>query len=203
MNIFFDLDGTLIDSKPRLYYLFQHLIPESRLSYNEYWELKSRKQNHWDILSKYFKFSKLQYDEFERKWMKEIEKEEWLKFDKPLKGITDYLFSISANKKLNLFVVTSRQHKIGVVDQLSNLNLRQYFKDVLVTEQVLSKYDLISQKIKTSSEDWIVGDTGLDIITGKQLGIHTAAVLSGFLNKESLEAYNADIVVDSVLNLNF
>ncbi|MFN9319674.1 MAG: HAD hydrolase-like protein, partial [Chitinophagales bacterium] len=26
MNIFFDLDGTLIDSRPRLYHLFQYLV---------------------------------------------------------------------------------------------------------------------------------------------------------------------------------
>ena len=36
MNIFFDLDGTLLDSKERLYYLFQHLVPECKFSFEEY-----------------------------------------------------------------------------------------------------------------------------------------------------------------------
>ena len=46
MNIFFDLDGTLIDSKLRLYSLFQKLVPESILTYDEYWKYKMNKISH-------------------------------------------------------------------------------------------------------------------------------------------------------------
>jgi phosphoglycolate phosphatase len=52
-------------------------------------------------------------------------------------------------------------------------------------------------------ECWIIGDTGKDIETGKQLNIKTVAVLSGFLNKKSLTEYNPDKIVDSVLQLQF
>ena len=38
-NIFFDLDGTLIDCSWRLYNLFQELNSASKLSYEKYWEI--------------------------------------------------------------------------------------------------------------------------------------------------------------------
>ena len=57
MKIFLDLDGTLIDSKLRLYGLFQELVPESILTYEEYWNYKKDKINHKKILKKYFKFN--------------------------------------------------------------------------------------------------------------------------------------------------
>ena len=43
MKIFFDLDGTLINSKMRLYSLFQELVSASNLSFDEYWNLKKKK----------------------------------------------------------------------------------------------------------------------------------------------------------------
>ena len=43
MKIFFDLDGTLIDSKLRMYNLFQELVPQSNLTFVEYWEYKKNK----------------------------------------------------------------------------------------------------------------------------------------------------------------
>ena len=50
MNLFFDLDGTLLNSRKRLYTLFQDLIPESKLSIDEYWDLKRDKIDHKTIL---------------------------------------------------------------------------------------------------------------------------------------------------------
>ena len=39
-NIFFDLDGTLLDVRARLYNLFIELAPETLCSLDEYWEIK-------------------------------------------------------------------------------------------------------------------------------------------------------------------
>jgi len=50
-QVFFDLDGTLPDSRERLYRLFCELVPESRLSFDKYWALKRRKQDHKTILA--------------------------------------------------------------------------------------------------------------------------------------------------------
>jgi phosphoglycolate phosphatase len=69
-----------------------------------------------------------------------------------------------------------------------------------VTKQEVEKSQLILDNIEIKKEDWILGDTGKDILTGKALQINTAAVLTGFLNETKLKSYNPDIIIDSVAN---
>jgi phosphoglycolate phosphatase len=71
MNIFFDLDGTIFDSKERLYRLFQELVPQSNLTFEEYWSLKRNKIGHKTIIANYFK--DIDFIQFEKKWMELIE----------------------------------------------------------------------------------------------------------------------------------
>ena len=68
----------------------------------------------------------------------------------------------------------------------------------MITEQKHSKINIIKNNVIVKSEDWFIGDTGKDIETGKILGINTAAVLSGFLNKNCLIEYNPDIIIENV-----
>ncbi|MBK8521169.1 MAG: HAD hydrolase-like protein [Chitinophagaceae bacterium] len=69
----------------------------------------------------------------------------------------------------------------------------------MITGQKTEKDELIKKSIVTNATDWFVGDTGKDVQTGKSLGIKTAAVLSGFLNKEKLREYEPDIIIDTIL----
>ncbi|GAB7261216.1 hypothetical protein DaDZ19_28830 [Dickeya ananatis] len=56
MNIFFDFDGTLIDSKLRQYELFCKLVPESHFSYEEYWDIKRNRINQEKLLVDFFSY---------------------------------------------------------------------------------------------------------------------------------------------------
>lgn len=201
MNIFFDLDGTLLDSRERLYQLFQHLVPDSKLSFDDYWKLKRNKIGHKEILKKHFSYEDATFELFETTWLNKIELVEWLALDKPFVGINNYL--IELKDKHDLYVVTARQFEHTVEQQIIQNGWQGIFKKILVTNQKKEKYDLIKENVKLSKNDWFVGDTGKDIQTGKALGIKTAAVLSGFLSKERLEEYHPDIIVDYVLNLSF
>lgn len=198
MNIFFDLDGTLIDSRERLYQLFQSLVPTSELSFDEYWALKRNKTSHKKILLSKFNYSNEQYSDFEKKWMSKIELEKWLQLDTPFEGIVDVLISLSKNH--DLFVVTARQSESIALEQIKSFGWENIFTKVLVTQQQQEKHDLIKNAVRVTPEDWFIGDTGKDIQTGKLLGIKTAAVLSGFLSKESLLPYQPDIIIDTVLD---
>lgn len=201
MNIFFDLDGTLIDSKMRLYALFQHLVPESKLTYNSYWELKKRKINHEKILSDHLSYSLENIEAFRDEWMVQIEHHRWLDLDKPFDGVSDYLLELSTRHKL--FVVTARQSEEVALKQISQYGWSDIFERTFVTCQKREKYDLIKESVEVKSTDWFVGDTGKDIQTGKLLGINTAGVLSGFLGREQLLAYDPDLLADDVTHLNF
>jgi phosphoglycolate phosphatase len=196
MNIFFDLDGTLINSHKRLYALFQYLVPSSNLSFDEYWTLKRNKINHKEILTKHFNYSLDEFHKFEQLWLKEIELESWLKLDSPFDGVSEFLNELRKNNIL--YLVTARQSKEMVIKQIGTYGWETVFEKILVTEQLLEKHLLIKENVTVSANDWIIGDTGLDVEVGKKLGMQTAAVLSGFLNKEKLSEYKPDIILSNV-----
>ena len=56
-NLFFDFDGTIVDSKVRLYKLFCELCIDNKFSFNDYWELKRESLTQAEILKKYFNYS--------------------------------------------------------------------------------------------------------------------------------------------------
>ena len=196
MKIIFDLDGTLIDSRERLYYLFQHLVPASDLTFEAYWNFKRNKIDHRKILETRYLFLEHDIVSFQKNWMDKIELPEWLAFDKPFKGTTAYLMELK--KQHELYLATARQFEASVLIQLANFGWTNIFTKVLVTAQKMEKIDLINNAIATNSADWFVGDTGKDIETGKSLCMQTAAVLSGFLNREKLMEYKPDLIINSV-----
>lgn len=198
MKIFFDLDGTLIDSKIRLYLLFQYLVKESELSFDEYWKFKRNKKTHQYLLENIYNYNCEKIEVFEKEWMKQIEEDAWLDYDKPFNGVEEFLISLK-KREINLFVVTARQYKEKAIKQLNGFGWEGIFDEVLVTEQKTDKAKLIRPFINENEILWIVGDTSKDIQTGKTLNIKTAAVSSGFLNFENLLKYQPDILITSVI----
>jgi len=196
MNIFFDLDGTLIDSRQRLYQLFQYLVPQSRLTFDDYWNLKRNKINHESILKEYFEITEFAY--FEKNWLALIEEERYLDIDQPFEGVTQYLSDLK-EKEISIYVSTARQSKQGVLYQFQRFGWTNLFDDILVTEQKQNKQDLIQPYLSIyKNENWMVGDTGKDILIGKELGMKTVAVYSGFLSKEVLLEYHPDYILEKV-----
>lgn len=198
MNIVLDLDGTVIDSKLRLYRLFQALAAESSLSYEEYWILKKNKTSNATILSSLLGYSEEQIADFVVRWMSLIESPPFLASDSNFEGIHAALGALQ--RDAHLHVCTDRQLREPVVQQLLSLNLLQYFEQVLVTKQKRTKESLILANVTSlSSNDWLVGDTGKDIQVGKSLKMKTCAVLSGFLSQEVLRGYGPNLILDSVI----
>jgi len=193
MNLIFDLDGTLIDSRLRLYRLFQRLVPESKLSFTGYWELKQDKISNVTILAREFGFDSAAIECFVSDWMGSIESPEMLAFDTNFPGMHEALDRLGNQAKLH--VCTARQHRQLAIEQIDSLGLLPYFDSVMVTEQRLSKEKLIAPLTGLGPDDWIIGDTGKDIQAGQALGIKTCAVLSGFLSEASLKPYGPDLIL--------
>ncbi len=197
MNIVFDLDGTLINSKLRLYRLFQHLAPSSTLTYDQYWAFKKNKISNEEILEIELGYDNAMIGEFVANWMSLIESKPYLELDRSFDGVYETLEKLQ--ELGDLYVCTARQLRQPVLEQLSDLNFLQFFKRVLVTEQKVKKESLIANYVVgLSCQDWFVGDTGGDIQVGKFLNMRTCAVLSGFLSAESLKRYNPELIIESV-----
>jgi phosphoglycolate phosphatase len=202
MKIFFDLDGTLVNSKPRLYELFKHLVPTTNYTFDEYWELKKSKVNHSQILTDRLQFGIHDIKLFQARWMKLIEAEEWLIYDYPFAGVTNYLNSLN-QKGHELYIVTARQSVSKANEQIEKFGWIDLLQDVLVTKQTTSKVELMKPIISDSSKTWMIGDTGNDILSGKELNLNTVAVLTGFLSAEVLKTYKPDRIIERVINLDF
>lgn len=193
MNLIFDLDGTLINSRLRLYRLFQQLVPESNMSHDSYWSFKQEKVSNETILANVFRFDTVRINRFIADWMNHIEAPEFLALDTNLPGMHEALRRLS--KQARLHICTARQHRQPAVDQLDRLGLLSFFDSVMVTEQSRCKVELIEAVSGLGPQDWIIGDTGKDIQVGKALGIKTCAVLSGFLSEMSLRPYDPDLIL--------
>ncbi len=198
-NIYFDFDGTLIDCRTRLYNLFIELVPESNFTFDEYWEIKRKRIDQKKLLMGTFNYSEEEVKKFKIKWLNKVEEKERLKSDTPFQFSKIILKDL--HEKYNLFVVTNRQSKQLVIEQIKSYCWSSFFQKILVTEQLQTKEELIKSNCQVSSEDYFIGDTGEDILTGKSLGIKTIAVASGFLNNEILKEYEPDIILNGIEEL--
>lgn len=199
VNILFDFDGTLINSQGRLYTLFKELCPECKMTYDEYWEIKRNRVNQKDILSKYFLYDDEKIRLFHELWLKKVEDRERLKLDMPVDGVNDILERLLYT--YDLFLVTNRQSEERALEEVSRFKWTGMFSKILVTEQKVSKKELIEREISITPEDVFISDTGEDIKTARELGIKSIAVTWGVLNKNILAEYSPTIIVESVNEL--
>jgi phosphoglycolate phosphatase len=196
-QIVFDLDGTLLDSRDRLYRLFCTLVPENTLSLDDYWALKRSRKDHKTILTSIFHWDEPAVDEFQVRWMEQIEDPEWLRLDRPFAGVHAVLERLSQRHRL--YLATARQSASLAVKQLQDLELLAYFAEVLVTQQTQSKLSVLSSAgLQFVPSDVVVGDTGEDIRLAKAIGCISMAVWSGFRSREVLKTYQPDHLIDSV-----
>jgi len=197
MKIIFDLDGTLICSKKRLHELFCDLVKSRDLSFSSYWDLKFSGNSNQDILKSRFNYTTDKINEFVSDWMQDIESDSYLEIDTLIDGAKDFLEEISQNNEL--YICTARQSASQATKQLENLAISNYFQEVFVTGQILTKEELlINSGLKFNKQDWFIGDTGHDVITGKKIGTKACAVLSGFMSEAILSSYSPDLIIKNI-----
>lgn len=198
-NIFFDLDGTLINSQHRLYNLFVELCPECRLTYDEYWKIKREGITQKDLLSQYYNYSLADCSRFKNLWLEKIEEPFRLAQDFLVDGIKDVLGAVKS--KHFLYIITNRQSKKLAVDEVRNLGIIDFFENILVTEQKMSKVELMKKAVSISTTDVLVGDAVEDISYARRLGIKSCVVSWGISSYESLVNHSPKIVVGNTKEL--
>lgn len=198
-RLFLDLDGTLIDPRRRLYELFTELAPENTLSFDEYWQNKRNRMNQREMLRHFLRYPDAKIDSFKRAWMERVEDPERLAKDVPLEGVSEFL--AHARQFADFYLVTARQHPERLLAQIRRLGWENSFQDIATTAQRQSKAALVRSRIAYARDDMFVGDTGEDIIAGRELGMRTIAVTSGVLNEAALLEYRPDEIHDSVVRL--
>lgn len=193
-NIFFDFDGTLINSKKRVYRLFKELCTECDLTEEEYNTLKQTRISQKELLKKKYGYNDSQAEVFHEIWMKKIEEKERIETDFAYIGTTSLLKKLSTNNEL--YLVTNRQKEDLVYYQIEKLGWKVFFKNLLVTKGEKSKAELIHSTVPITHSDVLIGDTGEDVVCAKKLNIHSIAVCWGTLSKKILLEYTPDFIVE-------
>lgn len=199
LSLFFDFDGTLVDSRQRQFQLFCDLVPGVLWSFNEYWDIKRAGVSQSEMLKKYFGFNEKFINEVHIDWMNNIEAPNRLSLDAPFEGVSELLDELHKSHKL--YLVTARQNSRLVHEQLREYGWNKCFSDVLVTAQQTSKTELIRKSGHLGGCDVMIGDTGEDITTGLKLGMFTIAVTYGTLNRAVLGRYSPNLLIDSLSEL--
>lgn len=199
MIIVFDLDGTLIDASERMYRLFQKIVPDSFFTKKQYWELKRKKINHRIILERYF--PQYSFEIFSSRFLDMIEDDEYLQMDLVYHDTTVVLDELS--KSNNIILLTARQKKEPLYEELNRFGILGYFDQILVTENHFSKDELIQYVFDVSMIDerensLLISDMGKDILDGKKHGFKTIAITHGFTEREKLLEYGPEWIVDDL-----
>jgi phosphoglycolate phosphatase len=207
MNIFFDLDGPIIDVSEKYYRIYCDLLSSGKyklLTKSEYWNLKRNRVPENEILSKTGAEEIYLWYRDER--IRVIEMDDYLKFDHLTSHAKNILEMLSSSHALIL--VTLRTYKEQLFKELDGFDITKYFKLILNAPANSSpkwkiKYDLI---IKYHGNPGInslfIGDTETDIQAGKNLGIKTIAVLNGIRSEEILRETNPDKIIREIGELN-
>lgn len=195
MNIFFDLDGTLIDTSRKHFQAHKHAAMISGIAsvpFAKYWSQKRNKIAEEKIICA---SSKRIFNNYEKIRIDNLEKKEFLRNDVLFPWVIKLLRSLrlSGNK---IYLVTTRRNKKTAKDELKYLKIADLFDKLLIgfeKDPVKSKVKLI-KNIRVKENDLIIGDTEVEIIVAKKLNLNCVSVYSGIRTRELLMAKSPDFL---------
>jgi len=205
---FFDLDGTLIDIKDKVYQAHVNACLKNNqlpLQKETYWELKRNKINEEKIVN----FSPDIFKKYNEFRIMNLEDEATLELDSVFPGVKGLLKKLN-NQNNILFLITRRKHSDRLKKELKKLHLIKYFQYILTLfpkknkENINGKMMIIQSKeniYKDYKEKIIIGDTEDEIECGKMLSFKTVSVTNGMRNLKILKGFNPDYLFDSVKDL--
>jgi phosphoglycolate phosphatase len=208
--LFFDLDGPILDVSPRYAALHEALVEEfggRAMEAGLYWRRKRAVCAEEAILAELGVGE--QAPEYVRRRLELIETRPFLACDRPWPWAGAVLTALA--KRHVLVMVTARAQRGALVDQLTRLELRRHFQEVLSSpagsnvgqQKAALIRDYLGRTRAPAGEHWIIGDTEADIDAGKWLGLRTVAVLSGIRDEEHLRAAGPDFLLNDIRELSF
>jgi len=200
MNLFIDLDGTILDVSAKYNYAYGALKEKYGLPNLDYWNLRSNGFGFIDGL-KSIGLPISKFEEFRFDWVSIIETRHALEYDKLFDGVGDKLLFLS--KHFKLILCTSRKNHENLVAQINDLGIRGVFEVLMLASCGQSKGEEIIKyfknlKYENFSRDWIIGDTAEDMRAGVNANINTCGVLTGLSLEEELINSGATVICDSI-----
>ena len=182
-TIAFDFDGTLLDSRNRHGIVLKDILNKFNIDIDvsDLIEFKRNNKNNIDYLTSKGVEENLA-KEIQIQWIENIEKEEYLTLDILYNNTIEILEKYS--KENDLILITARNNKVGLQNQIDKFNLRKYFKEIYI---VNSNKDISINKaeiLKNENVAKFFGDTLSDKKAADIAGIEFEHFNDGFHSKE-------------------
>lgn len=198
--IFFDLDGTIVDSSVGIHNAFVQTFERLNLPVPNTKTIQSFMGPPLEVTFE----KEVGQENAERaiKIYREYYKEKG-QFEVALyPAIKELLEYLADNKQFKIFITTSKNEPISL-QMCQHLNITNYFDGIYgSTPSSYHKEDVLKRAIQENNapknQSIIIGDTKFDIIGGKAVGIKTLAATWGFGSKNSLLAEEPDHIADTI-----
>jgi HAD superfamily hydrolase (TIGR01549 family) len=206
MIIGFDLDGTLIDSIPLHIESFIEAGKKMGVEITKSQFLSAQSTTAEDILKHIIpKFTQKQVMEFI------VLKDKYVADNiRKIKLFPDTISSLKElGKKAKLVIISNSPYRL-VLEFLEHAGLNPLFFDIIIGRDLVQNPKpqpdeiFIAERIEQHNLDYFIGDSIVDIQTGKNAGVKTIAVSTGFNTKEQLAAEKPAYVVarlSEILNI--
>lgn len=196
--IFLDLDGPVLDVSWRYHQIHRDLVLRHGgrpLDRQEYWEAKRNRAPEREILARAGVSP-----EADSQRLAEIEAPAYLALDRPWPWTGTVLEDLARLGPLAL--VTLRNHPDRLADQLAAFDLARHF------EQIIAGWgdgtpEAKAGLLRDSGIDWgpgsvLVGDTEVDVASGKALGLLTVALTCGIRSRALLKRWSPDALLSDL-----
>lgn len=202
--LFFDFDGTLLDIRKRFYNLYVDCLQELGgfpLSQDQYWNFKQNKSSEREILRA--SNNEILFEKYDKNRLEQIESIDYLKFDTVWPDFMDKFIFLRETSQMS--IVTLRKKPSNLDWQIDHLGLTGVFSHVICSGETPSeisgheiKVNLVRNVFgKDSFSGWFFGDTEVDILAGKVLGMKTCAVGFGLRTLDILKPLQPDVSIES------
>lgn len=206
----FDLDGTLTDSVESIAYSANRAMEEYGVKPNP---VESYKHFAGDGADKMLERSliaagdkNLEVLEKVKQRYKELFEKDCMYKVEPFDGIEELLKELK-NKNIKIAVLSNKPHN-RAVDVVEAVFGKDYFDIIMGQSEHIERKPspdgalIIADELGLLTNECIyIGDTNTDMITGKSANMFTVGVTWGFRNRQELEEYNADYIIDTPLQL--
>ncbi|MBP2624130.1 HAD hydrolase-like protein [Streptococcus oricebi] len=195
--IFFDLDGTLVDSSKGIKASFAHTF--QRLGQKIPGESVIDSFIGPPLEVSFARVVKPEKVSNAIDYYRQYYKEEGIYGVKLYTGILELLEGLK-QRGHSLYITTSK-NEATALQMAENLKINSYFTGIFGSlPDSYHKADVIKRALKDSQADLsqvvIIGDTKFDMIGGKEVGIKAMGALWGFGKKEDLLANGADCLAE-------
>lgn len=185
-KLFIDLDGTLIDSMPRHYKVFEYSLSKVGIScntsYNRFSMLKRDGMSTKQIYEKEL-YSNSYIDEVINIWEHNIESVAFLKGDQFFCDAEPAMAFFSNNYETVL--VTARKNKAAVFELIHSSFCERFLSEIFVVDPFNASSEKASYISANSKEgDIIIGDTEVDFESGEVTGLKAFLLNRGFRSEK-------------------